>query len=69
MLSRLTCLLIKAPVPSTVLRRPDATGVSRTNWIHTNFVTLSPLGEEVSLNTVTKGKHGKKIFSDFCIVD
>lgn len=47
----------------------DTTGVGRKNWIHTDFVTLSPLRAEISLNTVTKGKCGKKISSDFGTVD
>lgn len=61
MLPRSTCLLINAPIPSGVLRRPDTTGVNRKkNWIHADFLTLSALGADVSLNTVTEGKRGKK---------
>lgn len=69
MLSRLTCLLIKAPIPSGVLRRPDTTGVSREKkkWIHADFVTPSPLGAEISLNTVrARGNMVKDILIFFC---
>lgn len=61
MLSRLTYLLIKAPTPDGVLRRPDTTGVSgKRKWIHADFATLSSLGAQISLNRVTKGKYGER---------